>query len=35
MIDHCIVEGYAWVSGNTDFVEDPRKEILGDQSCRV
>ena len=32
---HCIDEGYAWVPRNKDFVEDPRREISGDQSIRV
>ena len=27
---HRIDKGYAWVLGKTDFLEDPRKEILGD-----
>ena len=30
---HRINEGYAWVPGNKDFAEDPKREILGNRSC--
>ena len=32
---HRIDEGYVWVPRKKDFVEDPRREISGDQSCLV
>ena len=32
---HCVDEGYAWIPGKRDLAEDPRREISGNQSCRV
>ena len=32
---HRIDEGYAWVPEKRDFIEDPRREILGNQGCQV
>ena len=32
---HRINKKYTWVSEKRDFTEDPRGEILGNQSCRV